>query len=49
MRFLKTVGLVLLVAFTIHLLFAVMYVLADYNKALGENFGRAVLLMIAPL
>src|SRR5437588_12901599 len=47
MRFLKTVGLVLLVGFAINLLFAVSLVLADYNKALGTNFGRTVLLMIA--
>lgn len=47
MRILKTVGLVLLVAFTINLLFVVSLVLRDYDKVLGDNFGRTVFLLIA--
>jgi hypothetical protein len=46
-KFLKTSGLVLLVAFGINLLFAGALALVDYDRLLGQNLWRGILFTIA--
>jgi hypothetical protein len=46
---LKTLGLVFLVGFGINLLFVGAVALGDYDRQLGQNFHRAVLIMVAYL
>ncbi|MGH9325735.1 MAG: hypothetical protein ACRD2B_03470 [Terriglobia bacterium] len=45
----KTIGLVLLVAFVINLLLVAAAPLANYDRELGDSFHRAVLIILAYL